>query len=245
MRCNKINPRKGVIKHSESQPSSSAIFKALEFPANCSLYHCTGLDYKLIPRRICACNFRWNDYRIKIGNIYFLQFFGIQCCELLPLSEAFIPSHLSKLWSTCKACLAGWNVCESPQQIFCEPHSQIAGIVGICFFGEPDSKNAGSSRFACETHGQNAGLIRFFYDMHGQNAGISRVNTVKMLELWGFVMTCTVKMPEFLGFCCEPDIDNAAIRNDHKHPIPIAHSEPYSTITLWNPPIAPVTAFRY
>ena len=38
------------------------------------------------------------------------------------------------------------------------------------FVGEPESKHAGRSRFACETH--------------GQNAGISRVgNTVKMLEL--------------------------------------------------------------
>ena len=51
------------------------------------------------------------------------------------------------------------------------------------FFGEPDTKNAGSSRFACETHGQNAGIIRLLYHMHGQNAGISRVNAVKMLEL--------------------------------------------------------------
>ena len=50
------------------------------------------------------------------------------------------------------------------------------------FVGEPDSKHAGSSRFACETHGQNAGISRV-------------VNTVRMLELWGFVMICTVKMP--------------------------------------------------
>ena len=74
-------------------------------------------------------------------------------------------------------------------------------------FGEPDSKHAGSSRSACETHGQDAG---FYYDMHGQNAGISRVDTVKMLELWGFAMTCTVNMPEFQGLISEPDSDNAA-----------------------------------
>ena len=53
----------------------------------------------------------------------------------------------------------------------------------VMFFGQPDSKNAGSSRFACETQGQNAGIITFFYHMHGQNARISRVNAVKMLEL--------------------------------------------------------------
>ena len=32
-------------------------------------YHSTGLDYKLIPQRLCPCNFRCNDYRIKIGKI--------------------------------------------------------------------------------------------------------------------------------------------------------------------------------
>ena len=41
----------------------------------------------------------------------------------------------------------------------------------LMFLGEPDSKHAGSSRSACETHGQDA----------------------------GFFMTCTVKMLEFLG----------------------------------------------
>ena len=43
----------------------------------------------------------------------------------------------------------------------------------VMFFGEPDSKDAGSSRFACETHGQNAGMIQLLYHMHGQNAGDS------------------------------------------------------------------------
>ena len=33
------------------------------------VYHSTGLDYKLIPQRICSCNFCWNDYIIKIEKI--------------------------------------------------------------------------------------------------------------------------------------------------------------------------------
>ena len=90
----------------------------------------------------------------------------------------------------------------------CEPCGQHVGLCGslmTCMVKMPEFPGS-----VCEPHSQSAGAIGICYDMHSQNAGKSWIVHDLCLNFWFFGVNSTIKMLEFLGFFVNSTVKSKA-----------------------------------